>query len=101
MSKITDIRSNQVIDFGGDKLAVVISAALEGKFTLHADGAFTLEPWRGGLSQAGEVFRSAFFGRRFASLESAAACALDVLMEQVMLHEDGAHAKPADEEAKA
>lgn len=97
MSEITDIRSRQIISLGGSELIAVISAALSGAFALHQDGEFTLEPWESGLSPAGEIFRSAFFGRKFANLESVAACVIDTGIEQIMLHEDGAYLRPVVE----
>lgn len=80
MSKITDMRTRQVIDCA-DEIGKVINATLGGDFTLNEDGSFELEPWASGLTEVGKSFIGFVGGRRFSNLLSVLAIIMDSHVE--------------------
>lgn len=82
MTSITDIRSRIVIECSEAEALAEIGACLGGVFTLNDDGSWSIEPWQNGLTDAGELFRAQFHGRRFASLLSVACIVMDIQLER-------------------
>lgn len=83
MTSITDIRSRIVIECSEAEALAEIGACLGGVFTLHDDGAWSIEPRKNGLSSVGELFRAQYHDRRFASLLSVATIVMDMQLEKL------------------
>lgn len=85
MTVVTSIRSRQIITCTDEEMESVIGACLGGKFGISESGEWRLEPWMTGETAAGQLFRELYKGRRFSSLQSVAACVLDIQLEQLDL----------------